>query len=66
MPVYNVICNENTTQGGVEEVMQYGRDKGGTVGQQFTLVNGFQVSFDDDAHITAMRDLPSVEVVEEE
>ncbi|KAK4041373.1 inhibitor i9 domain-containing protein [Parachaetomium inaequale] len=65
MPSYIVICKSTATPPKVEAAKQYAREKGATVGADYAVLNGFQVSFDDDVDaLDTMRRLDSVDSVE--
>ncbi|AEO67088.1 4164ab30-21b6-4533-ad05-b1e132a3205f [Thermothielavioides terrestris] len=44
---YIVTCKDGATDAEVEAAKQAARDQGGKIGHEYTLIKGFQVTFDD-------------------
>ncbi|KAL2260226.1 hypothetical protein VTK26DRAFT_5852 [Humicola hyalothermophila] len=63
MPSYIVTCKKDATPEQVEAAKQHARDQGGKIGHEYTLIKGFQVTFDEGT-VNTMASHEHVEGVE--
>ncbi|KAK4121728.1 protease propeptide/inhibitor [Parathielavia appendiculata] len=65
MPSYIVTCKKDATPEQVEAAKQHARDQGGKIGHEYSLIKGFQVTFDEGT-VSTMENHEHVEAVEQD
>lgn len=56
MPSYIVTCKDGASPEDVEDAKNKAREQGGTIGHEYSLIKGFQVTFPDDVVNTLDQD----------
>ncbi|KAL8381671.1 hypothetical protein RB595_005790 [Gaeumannomyces hyphopodioides] len=63
MPSYIVTCKEDATPAQVKAAKEHAEKQGGKLGNDLDIINGFVVTFPEDA-VTTMESHPHVKAVE--
>ncbi|KAJ4300528.1 hypothetical protein N0V88_003206 [Collariella sp. IMI 366227] len=65
MPSYIVTCKDDATKEQIEAAKKHATDQGGKIGHEYSLIKGFQVTFDEGS-VNTMENHEHVKAVEKD